>query len=205
MRMSSVLLVNPNQPDLAVIEQAAKCLTAGGLVILPTETVYGIACDPNQPKALKRLQATKGRDANKPIARLVASSAQAKSQALHWNKGIQALCKTYWPGPLTLVLETEMGWTGFRVPDHSIPIAVAATFGSSIALTSANRSGERDPRTADETNHLAADLTLNSGPTADQAIPSTVIKVHRHHLENLREGALSFSTLETVFNNGLAS
>ena len=58
----------------------------GGLVILPTETVYGIACDPNQPEALKRLQATKGRDANKPIARLVASPAQVKSLALHWNK-----------------------------------------------------------------------------------------------------------------------
>ena len=203
--MSSRLPVNPNQPDAVVIAKAAKCLAAGGLVILPTETVYGIACDPNQPEALKRLQNTKGRDANKPIARLVASPAQAKSQALHWNKGIQALCQTYWPGPLTLVLETEMGWTGFRVPDHSIPIAVAATFGSSIALTSANRSGDRDPRTADETNHLGADLTLDSGPTGDQAIPSTVIKVHSDHLENLREGALRFSTLETVFNNGLAS
>ena len=145
--MSSILQVNPNQPDAVVIAKAAKCLAAGGLVILPTETVYGIACDPNQPEALKRLQATKGRDANKPIARLVASPAQAKSQALHWNKGIQALCQTYWPGPLTLVLETKMCWTGFRVPDHSIPIAVAATFGSSIALTSANLSGERDPRT----------------------------------------------------------
>ena len=76
-----------------------------------------------------------------------------------------------------------MGWTGFRLPNHSIPIAVAATFGSSIALTSANLSGDRDPRTADETNHLAADLTLDSGPTADQAIPSTVIKIHSHHLE----------------------
>ena len=203
--MSSTLPVNANQPDATVIAKAAKCLAAGGLVILPTETVYGIAFDPNQPKALERLQATKGRDANKPISRLVASSAQAKSLALHWNKGIEALCQNYWPGPLTLVLETEMGWTGFRVPDHSIPIAVATTFGSSIALTSANRSGERDPRTADETNHLAADLTLDSGPTADQAIPSTVIKIHSHHLENLRPGALSFSSLVTVFDNGLAS
>ena len=203
--MSFVLPVNPNQLDAAVIAKAAKCLASGGLVILPTETVYGIACDPNQPEALKRLQSIKGRDANKPIARLVASSTQAKSLALHWNKGIQALCQTYWPGPLTLVLETEMGWTGFRVPDHSIPIAVATAFGSSIALTSANRSGERDPRTADETNHLAADLTLDSGPTAEQAIPSAVIKIHNHHLESLREGTLSFSMLETVFNNGLAS
>ena len=203
--MSSRLSVNPNQPDAAVIAKAAKYLATGRLVILPTETVYGIACDPSQPEALKRLQATKGRDANKPIARLVASPAQVKSLALYWNKGIQALCQTYWPGPLTLVLETEMGWTGFRLPDHSIPIAVATTFGSSIALTSANRSGERDPRTADETNHLAADLTIDSGPTGDQAIPSTVIKIHTHHLESLREGALNFSSLETVFNNGLAS
>jgi L-threonylcarbamoyladenylate synthase len=130
--------MNPNQPDTGAITKAVDCLAAGGLVILPTETVYGLACDPNQPKALKRLQATKGRDANKPIARLVASPAQVKSQTLHWNKGIEALCQTYWPGPLTLVLETQTGWTGFRVPDHPIPIAVATAFGSSIALTSAN-------------------------------------------------------------------
>ena len=77
----------------SLIAKAAKCLAAGGLVILPTETVYGIACDPNQPEALKRLQNTKGRDANKPIARLVASPAQAKSQALHWNKGIKPFVK----------------------------------------------------------------------------------------------------------------
>ena len=81
------------QPRSRKLQNAQR----GGLVILPTETVYGIACDPNQPEALKRLQATKGRDANKPIARLVASPAQVKSLALHWNKGIQALCQTYWP------------------------------------------------------------------------------------------------------------
>ena len=203
--MSFILPVNPNQPDADAIAKAVNCLVSGGLVILPTETVYGIACDPKQPEALKRLQAAKGRDANKPIARLVASHAQVESLALHWNKGIEALCQTYWPGPLTLVIKTKMGWTGFRLPNHSIPIAVATAFGSSIALTSANLSGESDPRTADETNHLSADLTLDSGPTPNQAIPSTVIKIHSDHLESLREGALTFSTLVTVFNNGLTS
>ena len=200
--MSCILPMNPNQPDTGAITKAVDCLAAGGLVILPTETVYGLACDPNQPKALKRLQATKGRDANQPIARLVASPAQVKSQTLHWNKGIEALCQTYWPGPFTLVLETQTGWTGFRVPDHPIPIAVATAFGSSIALTSANFSGNKDPRTADETTHLSADLTLDSDPASDQAIPRTVIKIHGSHLESLREGTLPFSTLETVFNEG---
>ena len=84
--MSCILPVNPNQPETDAITKAADCLASGGLVILPTETVYGLACDPNQPEAMKRLQATKGRDANKPIARLVASLAQVKSQALHWNR-----------------------------------------------------------------------------------------------------------------------
>ena len=203
--MSCSLPVNPNLPETDAITKAADCLASGGLVILPTETVYGLACDPNQPEAMKRLQATKGRDANKPIARLVASLAQVKYQALHWNRGIESLCQTYWPGPLTLVLETETGWTGFRIPDHPVPVAVAAAFGSSIALTSANLSGKTDPRTADETNHLPANLTLDSGPASDQAIPSTVIKINGHHLEGLREGTLPFSTLETVFNEGRVS
>jgi L-threonylcarbamoyladenylate synthase len=203
--MSYHLTIDPQHPAPDAIARAAQLLSDGGLLILPTETVYGIACDPQQPQALQRLQAAKGRDANKPIARLVATPQQAKPLALNWNNGIQALCQAHWPGPLTLVLETADGWTGFRVPDHPIPIAVATAFGSALALTSANLSGQPDPRTAQETEALSADLTLDSGPTAEQAIPSTVIKIDHQTIQLLRQGALPFPNLETRFHEGLSS
>jgi len=203
--MSLQLTINSQNPEPDAIARAIQTLVEGGLLILPTETVYGIACDPQQPKALQRLQAAKGRDANKPIARLVATPQQVKPLALHWNSGIEALCQAHWPGPLTLVLETADGWTGFRVPDHPVPIAVATAFGSALALTSANLSGQPDPRTAQETEALSADLTLDSGPTAEQAIPSTVIKIDHQTISLLREGALPFSTLETRFREGISS
>ncbi|MAI20522.1 MAG: translation factor Sua5 [Kiritimatiellaceae bacterium] len=203
--MSSHLKIDPQHPAPDAITRAAQLLAEGGLLILPTETVYGIACDPQQPQALQRLQAAKGRDANKPIARLVATPQQVKPLALHWNNGIQALCQAHWPGPLTLVLETAHGWTGFRVPDHPVPIAIATAYGSALALTSANLSGQPDPRTAQQTHDLPADLTLDSGPTADQAIPSTVIKIDRQTIELLRAGALPFPALESLFHQGLST
>ena len=93
-----------------------------------------------------------------------------------------------------------------RIPDHAFIREVCRLCaGSPLALTSANLSGQPDPRTAQETEALSADLTLDSGPTAEQAIPSTVIKIDHQTISLLREGALPFSTLETRFHEGISS
>ena len=129
--MSSRLSVNPNQPDAAVIAKAAKCLTAGGLVILPTEAIYGIACDPNQPEALKRLQATKGRDANKPITQTRRYPAQVRpSPSLEQRHPSPLSNLLAWTANLS---ETD-GLDRFPSTQPLIPIAVATTFGSSLHL-----------------------------------------------------------------------
>ena len=203
--MTQMLQIDRENPDSTVIQMAKDCLTRAGLVIVPTETVYGIACDPTVQGAMEKLVAAKGRDGKKPIARLAANGLQAKASAVNWNGGIEALAERYWPGPLTMVLETTDGWTGYRVPDHLVAIALAEACGHSLALTSANASGEPDTKTAQEAiASIAADLALDSGPSAEQAIPSTVVKVDGDHIECLREGKVPFPEIQAVFNQGMA-
>ena len=183
--------ISKPQPDR--LEKARKILAAGGLVIVPTETVYGIACNPAVPGALDKLIAAKGRDGDKPVAQLAASAEDVAAVATNWNQGVQALAARYWPGPLTIVLETTSGWTGYRVPDHPVALALAKICGRMLALTSANLSGEPDTKTAQEAmNSVGADLVLDSGPSAEEAVPSTVVKVDGAKIECLREGCITF-------------
>ena len=173
---------------------------------MPTETVYGIACDPAVPGAMERLIAAKGRDGDKPIARLAADGAQVKAASKHWNAGLEALAAKWWPGPLTIVLETSTDWTGYRVPNHAVAIELAKRCGRTLALTSANLSGEPDTKTAQEAiASVEADLALDSGPSAAEAIPSTVIKVDQNKIECLREGRVAFSEIKSVFFQGLGA
>jgi L-threonylcarbamoyladenylate synthase len=195
------LAIDKDNPDIQTLERAKAVLDAGGLVIVPTETVYGIACDPAVPGAMKRLVAAKGRDGGKPVARLAADGGQVKAASKGWNAGLEALASTYWPGPLTIVLETSDGWTGYRVPDHAVAIGLAKLCGRTLALTSANLSGNPDTKTAQEAiAAVRADLALDSGPSADQAIPSTVVKVDGSQIECLREGKIPFAEIETLFS-----
>ncbi len=202
--MGPIVQVSKASPAAECIDQAVSILEAGGLVIVPTETVYGIACDPDVPGALDRLIKAKGRDSRKPIARLIASPAQVQSYCLGWNSGVQALCTAHWPGPLTLVLETVFGWIGFRMPDHAVPAALANACGRLLALTSANHSGGSDPCTAGEAAAVPADLILDGGVGSNKAAPSTVVKVDGEHIDCLRKGALPFSGLQAKFRQGLA-
>jgi len=196
-----VLSIDSAKPQPERLAQARQTLADGGLVIVPTETVYGIACDPTVPGAMEKLVAAKGRDGDKPIARLAANAEHVAAAVTNWNQGVQALAARYWPGSLTIVLETPAGWTGYRVPDHAVALALAKTCDRMLALTSANLSGEPDTRTAQEAMaSVRADLVLDSGPSAESPIPSTVIKVDGAEIECLREGCIPFREIELIFN-----
>jgi L-threonylcarbamoyladenylate synthase len=199
--MTRVLKIERASPQPELLDEAKDILNAGGLVIVPTETVYGIACNPAIPGAMEKLIAAKGRDGDKPIARLAADPKQV--EAVNWNAGLDALASHYWPGPLTMVLETAAGWIGYRIPNHPVALELAKRCACPLALTSANLSGDPDTKTAQEAMaSIAADLVLDSGPSAKRAIPSTVIKVNGQQIECLREGCIPFSTLEKLFKSG---
>ncbi|MBN2163720.1 MAG: L-threonylcarbamoyladenylate synthase [Pontiellaceae bacterium] len=204
--MVRMIQIDRNNPDAGIIDEARGVLESGGLVIVPTETVYGIACNPTVPGAMDRLIAAKGRDGNKPIARLASDPAQVAAGAKNWNAGLQTLAKAYWPGALTIVLETNEGWTGYRIPNHPVALALAEACGNVLALTSANLSGESDTKTAESAmQSVQADMVLDSGPSAEQAVPSTVIKVNGSRIECLREGCLPFREVKNLFERGLES
>lgn len=195
--MAEIVQINADRPAPEIIRRACALLEAGELVVVPTETVYGIACDPAH---LEKLYAAKERDRGKPIARLAASLGQVEALGAKFGKHGRALAEKYWPGPLTLVLDTPDGPTGFRVPAHEVPLALARAFGRPIALTSANKSGGADATSAQEAFQClekVVPLFLDSFPSIGKK-PSTVVQCLGSETKILREGAISKAEIEQV-------
>lgn len=194
--MCKIIEIDPKTPDPKVILQACDILEAGGLVVVPTETVYGIAC---APEHIEALYCAKERDRGKPIARLAASLKQVQALGADFGRDGLALADKYWPGSLTLVLNTPEGTTGFRVPDHEVPLALARAFGRPIALTSANKSGGADATNAQDafqTLKAAVPLFLDAGETSTK-VPSTVVLCTEDGTRILREGSIAAEELKS--------
>ena len=183
-------------------DEAVALLRAGGIVAVPTDTVYGIAADIALPDAIERLFAAKGRAPEKAVAVLLADAAQASSLGLV-SPAAEALAARFWPGGLTLVLPLRSDarlprvlaggapTIGVRVPDHPAPRALAAALGP-LPTTSANRSGEADARDAREVAERLGDalaLVLDGGPVRGGPA-STVVDCTLEWPSILREGAI---------------
>lgn len=180
--------------DEAAIEAAAKALLKGGVVVIPTDTVYGLAAHPAFPAAVERLYAIKHREAKKPIA-LLAEDAGAVARFLNCqiDKTAERLAAKYWPGPLTLVLKGE----GFRVPDHEWTRKLLRKVGGVLRVSSANLSGRHpatDAPAALKEVGLSADLVIDDG-VSKGGVASTVAKVEGGRITELREGPIKFLTL----------
>ncbi|HEY7900499.1 MAG TPA: L-threonylcarbamoyladenylate synthase [Caulobacteraceae bacterium] len=191
------------------IAQAAAALRRGALVILPTETVYGLAADAANAEAVARLYQAKGRPSFNPLIAHVASLEAAMGIA-HLDSRARRLAERFWPGPLTLVCPARSGvcdlaragldTVAVRVPAHPTARAVLAAFGGPLAAPSANRSGRPSPTTwADaiaETGTAAA-LALDGGPCAI-GLESTVLSVLEGPPRLLRPGAATRAEIEAV-------
>jgi len=189
---------------------AVLALEAGGVIGLPTETVYGLGVLP-RPASLQALIDAKRRSRDKGIALLIDDIAQAEGLVVVPAAAL-ALASAFWPGALTLVLPLAEGAAvpeavtggrstlGIRVPDHAVPRALARALGP-LAVSSANRSGETDATTAAElVESVGASLALvlDDGPVRG-GVASTVIAVSRDDgIEILRPGALLADDIERV-------
>ncbi len=176
------------------IRRAAERARAGELVIVPTETVYGVAARADSPEAMARLYAAKGRDESKRIALFAEGIDAVRASGVPVDGIAERLAAAFWPGPLTMVLRNKAGgWDGFRVPDHAVARAwLRELRGVVPAVTSANRSGAPAAKTAPAAwdalaPHVA--LALDAGPVA-AGVPSTVVKVAGGGVEILRAGAI---------------
>jgi len=191
--------------DPAGIARAAELLRGGGLVALPTETVYGLAARADSDEAVARIYRAKGRPDFNPLIVHVANLANAERLA-EFGDEARALADAHWPGPLTLVLPRRRAATlapavsaglptlALRCPAHPAMQAVLAATGLPLAAPSANRSGFVSPTTAD---HVLAtldgriDAVLDAGPCA-AGLESTIVAVReRDRLEVLRPGPVA--------------
>lgn len=188
------------------VDRAADALLAGGCVVLPTDTVYGLAALATLPAGSDRLFAAKDRGADHPLAVLVAGIDQALTLVEPPSAAARQAMARHWPGPLTLVLRRapearamelggEPGTIGVRCPDHAFVRALASRVGP-IATTSANRTGEPTaPSALDAARSLvrAPDLVVDGGPA--RGIASTVVDCTHEPWRVLRIGALAESAL----------
>ena len=172
--------------DEAGLEAAAAVLLSGGVAIVPTDTVYGLAAHPDFPGAVEKLYSIKGRDRSKPIALLVDSPSALPGDADGAARRLAAKC---WPGALTIVLEST--GEGCRAPDHEWLRRLIARCGGALRTTSANISGREAPATlGDALAQLGelADAAIDGGRCAG-GIASAVVRVRRDgSIEVLREG-----------------
>jgi L-threonylcarbamoyladenylate synthase len=196
---------------IATQARAAQALAAGELVILPTETVYGLAADAADPTAVARLYEAKGRPRFNPLIAHVADLAMAARVAV-LDARAHRLAEAFWPGPLTLVapardsdLVCDLARAGLdtlavRAPDHAVAQSVIAAFGRPLVAPSANRSGRPSPTTlADavaETGAAAA-LALDGGPCRI-GLESTVISLLDGPPRLLRPGAVTRVEIERL-------
>lgn len=181
--------------------RAVELLRAGEPVIIPTETVYGIAVDPFAPGATDRLFTIKSRPKDVPLPVLVADATQAATLVEAVDEVAGRLMARFWPGPLTLVMRRRPGvdidlglesaTIGIRCPDHPVARGLAQRVGP-IATTSANRHGEPPPGTAAGQAALFAGevrLVLDAGPC--EGLPSTVVDIAGREPVVLRAGPIS--------------
>ena len=192
------------------IKEAAAVIRAGGVVIYPTETVYGLGCAPQIPEATKRLCLIKGR-ADKPLP-LACSDIEAARRIVEFNPTAERLAERFWPGPLMLVLPVKVEYSiwvthgaktlGLRVPGHEVSRKLARLSGGVIVSTSANKSGEEPPISADVAARKIGeevDLVLDGGNSPGKR-PSTVLDVSGENVRVLREGPVSVEKIKRVLD-----
>ena len=183
------------------IKTAAFLLREGGVIIYPTETVYGIGCIPSESSAAQRICEIKGR-ADKPLP-LICSDVDAVKKIVVMTPSAEKLAAKFWPGPLTLVLPAKARYSmwvshgastlGVRVTEHPIARKLAKQVGGVIVSTSANLSGREPAKTAQEAAEIfgnKVDVILDDGPSP-RSESSTILDLSGEELWLLRKGPIT--------------
>lgn len=205
-----VLMVDPATPDSHVIHEAAAVLQAGGLVAFPTETVYGLGANALDSEAIDRIYRAKQRPAGDPVIAHIHHIAQLEALAVHIPNTAYTLARTFWPGPLTLILRrhpsvpvniaTGRDTVAVRMPAHPVAVALLQTANIPIAAPSANTFTRPSATTA---AHVLEDLegrvniVLDAGPTTI-GLESTVLDLTGKRPIVLRPGGLALDDLRRI-------
>jgi len=191
------------------IDEAVNVVARGGLVVLPTDTVYGIAADAFTPPAVQALLDAKGRGRQMPPPVLIADLAVLDGLATDVPVGARALAAAFWPGGLTLILRSQpsLAWdlgdtngtVALRMPDHPTALAVLRRTGP-LAVSSANITGRPAAVTAQDAYEQLGDavlLYLDAG-AAPGAVASSIVDATGHRLRLVRAGAINLADLREI-------
>jgi L-threonylcarbamoyladenylate synthase len=206
------------------VSAALDVLRAGGLVAIPTETVYGLAADASNEGAVRRIFAAKGRPADHPLIVHLADAARLDHWASEVSTEAATLADACWPGPLTVlvaraphVLDVVTGGrpsVGIRVPAHSLTSELLDRFGGGLAAPSANRFGRVSPTTAahvlrdlgsitDDEGRPCVDLILDGGP-CPIGVESTIVDCTVSPVQVLRPGGIPIEQVERLLRGAIA-
>ncbi|MCA1833515.1 MAG: L-threonylcarbamoyladenylate synthase [Actinomycetota bacterium] len=205
--MSEVLSLAQDR-DVA-IERAARALRDGGMVVFPTDTVYGVGADAFQPFATNMLFHLKGRPRSLPLPVMVSAPRQAWALTSHVPREAGELAAAFWPGALTLVLQQapDLTWdlgetkgsVALRVPANDVARELFSIVGP-MAVTSANRTGEPTPRRAADVADRLGELVsvYLDGGEAPGDVPSTIVDLTGRRPRIRREGTISREDIERI-------
>ncbi len=197
-----LLRIHPENPNKREIKQVIECLKDGGIIIYPSDTVYGIGCDIFNKKSVERIAKIKGRNLKKNNFSFICSNL---SHISHYTKQIDntvyKLMKRNLPGPFTFILnannsipklfKTNKKTVGIRIPNHNIPLDIVSQLGNPILTTSVKDDDKllehsTDPELIHEKLEHLVDIVIDGGYTGN--IPSTVVDCTKSEFEILRQG-----------------
>ena len=208
--MSRTLLLRPDESKHFVVDEAVSVIRAGGIIVYPTETLYGIGANALDVRAVERILAAKKRKENRPILAIIHSQEQLNLLAARISPPAQKLMDEFWPGPLTIVfaaqpglphaLTQSSGTIGIRIPSNAFCLELLRRCGCPLTSTSANLSGEPVHRTIEEIKNALSegiDLFVDAGPLPKTS-PSTVVSVVEPIPKLIRKGVVSLEELHRV-------
>jgi len=201
MSLTKIIKINPSAPEEEYINQAAKLIAAGGLVIIPTETVYGIAVNALNKKALDKLYEIKKRPKDKPFALLIADKLKVEEFARDIPVVAYKLMHKFWPGPLTILLKAiNGGKVGLRMPNNQVVLKIIQQAGVPVACPSANISDNPAPvnfAQAIKNMDGLVDLAVDSAE-AKLGVESTIVDLSIEPLKIARSGAINDEGINAV-------
>jgi len=213
--MPLVWKIDPQHPESPIVSLAGKLLSRGGVIVYPTETLYGLGGNPKLPVVAERVYRIKGRELSKPLP-LIASNLDAVYQAVaEWPIMAERLSRAFWPGPLTLVLQAaphilplihgNTGKIAIRISSHPVAQALATEAGGLLIATSANQAHQRAYQTLSEmpVEFLAqVDGLIDAGRCGGSSgsLPSTIVDASALGPRLIRAGCIPWEKLLQVMS-----
>lgn len=202
--------IDLNTIDLNLIDEAAACIKKGGIIIYPTDTIYGIGCDTSNQSAVQRIFRIKRRDINKPILIITHSLREVEKLVKIFPQNAKKIANVFWPGPVTMVFEarenlfssivSREGKIAIRIPNNQFCLRLCEKCSAPIVSTSANISGK--PENVDmnyiiNTFGNIVDIIIDAGDLSGN-LASTIVDISGEYPILIREGLISYDRIKSV-------